>query len=135
MNFIKRFKEERLRLGLNQVEIAKIFNVSKQTVSNWENGKRSPDTETLIKLADMFGVSVDYLICRTDKRNESDLDCSDNFSSDDEEKDVEKIIDELMNQSGLMLCGEPLSEVDVLLLRNSIRSTIELAKIMKKNKL
>jgi transcriptional regulator with XRE-family HTH domain len=132
MNFIKRFKEERLRLGLNQVEIAKIFNVSKQTVSNWENGKRSPDTETLIKLADMFGVSVDYLICRTDKRNESDLDCSDNFSSDDEEKDVEKIIDELMNQSGLMLCGEPLSEVDVLLLRNSIRSTIELAKIMKK---
>jgi transcriptional regulator with XRE-family HTH domain len=132
MNFIKRFKEERLRLGLNQVEIAKIFNVSKQTVSNWENGKRSPDTETLIKLADMFGVSVDYLICRTDKRNESDLDCSDNFSSDDDEKDVEKIIDELMNQSGLMLCGEPLSEVDVLLLRNSIRSTIELAKIMKK---
>ena len=46
----------------------------------------------------------------------------------------EKMIDELMEQKGLMLCGEPMSEEDMFLLRNSIRSTIELAKTMKANK-
>ena len=44
------------------------------------------------------------------------------------------MIDELMEQKGLMLCGEPMSEEDMFLLRNSIRSTIELAKTMKANK-
>lgn len=50
------------------------------------------------------------------------------------EKDIETMIDELMEQQGLMLCGEPMSEEDLFLLRNSIRSTIELAKSMRNKK-
>ncbi len=68
MKFAEILREERLNLGLNQVEFAKIFNVTKQTVSNWENGNRNPDSATLSKLADYFGVTVDYLLGRTDKR-------------------------------------------------------------------
>lgn len=69
MKFAEILREERLNLGLNQVEFAKIFNVTKQTVSNWENGNRNPDSATLSKLADYFGVTVDYLLGRTDERN------------------------------------------------------------------
>ncbi|GIM32757.1 MAG: helix-turn-helix transcriptional regulator [Paraclostridium bifermentans] len=69
MKFAEILKEERLQTGLNQVEFAKIFNVTKQTVSNWENGNRNPDSSTLSKLADYFGVTVDYLLGRTDERN------------------------------------------------------------------
>ena len=69
MKFAEILKEERLQLGLNQVEFAKIFNVTKQTVSNWENGNRNPDSATLSKIADYFSVSVDYLLGRTDQRN------------------------------------------------------------------
>lgn len=57
-----RFKQERMKTGLNQVEFAKVFNVTKQTVSNWESGKRKPDTEMLSKIAQYFNVSTDYLL-------------------------------------------------------------------------
>ena len=63
-----RIKNERLTKGLNQPELAKILNVTKQTVSNWENGNRIPDTITLVKLADYFNVTTDYLLCRTANR-------------------------------------------------------------------
>ena len=61
-----RIKKERLKKELNQPQLAKIMSVSKQTVSNWENGNRIPDTLTLSKLADFFGCSVDYLLGKTD---------------------------------------------------------------------
>lgn len=64
-----RIKTERLKKELNQPELARHMNVSKQTVSNWENGNRIPDTLTLSKLADFFDCSVDYLLGRTDDRD------------------------------------------------------------------
>ncbi|MGJ0906347.1 transcriptional regulator [Clostridium sporogenes] len=64
-----RLKYERLRKDLNQTEMAKLLNVSKQTVSNWENGNRIPDTLTLSKLADFFNCSVDYILGRSKNRN------------------------------------------------------------------
>ncbi|EJP6472774.1 helix-turn-helix transcriptional regulator [Clostridium sporogenes] len=64
-----RLKYERLRKDLNQTELSKILNVSKQTVSNWENGNRIPDTLTLSKLADFYNCSVDYILGRCENRN------------------------------------------------------------------
>ncbi|MFV3011853.1 helix-turn-helix domain-containing protein [Clostridium botulinum] len=64
-----RLKCERLKKDLNQTELAKFLNVSKQTVSNWENGNRIPDTLTLSKLADFFNCSVDYILGRSENRN------------------------------------------------------------------
>ena len=39
---------------MTQEEFAKLFNVTRQTVSNWENEKSYPDLQTLIKISDMF---------------------------------------------------------------------------------
>ena len=50
--------------GLNQVEFAKIMNVTKQCVSNWENDNVVPSVEMLVKLADYFKVSTDCLLGR-----------------------------------------------------------------------
>jgi len=57
-------KELRLRSGLNQVEFAKKMNVTKQCISNWENDNVLPSVEMLVKLADFFHVSTDYLLGR-----------------------------------------------------------------------
>lgn len=57
-------RKERIEKGLTQVELAKIFNVSKQTVSNWESGKRTPDAKTIEDLADFYEVTVDHLLGR-----------------------------------------------------------------------
>ena len=52
----------RTQLGLSQMEIAEQLGVSRQSVSKWETGQSVPDLDKLIKLSDLFGVSVDELV-------------------------------------------------------------------------
>lgn len=131
--FGSRFKQLRDELELNQKDLVNDFNkkynynFTRVAISQYENGKRIPEIDALTSFAQYFGVSVDYLLGRTDIRNNEK-----NIEKENKEKDIEKMIDELMEQQGLMLCGQPMSEDDLLLLRNSIRSTIEMAKNMKK---
>lgn len=51
-----------LRGSLTQAEFGKLFGVGDQTVSNWEKDRRTPPIEKLIKMAQMFDVSLDWLI-------------------------------------------------------------------------
>ncbi len=52
----------RSQKGLSQLELAEQLGVSRQSVSKWETGQSVPDLDKLIKLADLFGVSVDELV-------------------------------------------------------------------------
>ena len=131
--FGDRLKLLRKNCNYTQKELGEKLNVSGRVIGYYESNERFPDKETLTRLADFFEVSVDYLLGRTDiKNNVKDYKIDTNKINND--NDIEKMIDELMEQKGLMLCGEPMSEEDMFLLRNSIRSTIELAKTMKANK-
>jgi transcriptional regulator with XRE-family HTH domain len=60
-----RLKELRISRNLSQKDIAKYINKTTQSYSLYERGERDPDSATLIKLADFFDVSVDYLLGRT----------------------------------------------------------------------
>ena len=60
-------KKLRIARGLNQVEFAKILGVSKQCVSNWENDNVMPSIEMLVKIADYFNVTTDYVLGRNEK--------------------------------------------------------------------
>ena len=64
-----RLKQIREEKGLSQNELAKKINMTQQRISSYENGIREPDIETLKILADFFDVSIDYLLGKTDKRN------------------------------------------------------------------
>lgn len=66
---MKNLKKLRLMKDLNQSDLAKVFNVSPNTVGRWENGEREPDNDTLKKIASYFNVTVDYLIGNTDAPN------------------------------------------------------------------
>ncbi len=55
-------KELRIAHSLNQVQLAEKLDVSKQTVSNWENNNILPSIEMLIKLSRFFSVTTDYLL-------------------------------------------------------------------------
>lgn len=48
--------------GISQVELAAALNVTKQSVSNWENNNIQPSIEMLLKIAAYFSVSTDYLL-------------------------------------------------------------------------
>ena len=55
-------KNLRQSCSLNQVQLADSLNVSKQTVSNWENNNILPSIEMLVKISQFFSVSTDYLL-------------------------------------------------------------------------
>ena len=62
--FPQRLKELRLKKGLTQTELGEKVGVKQNTFTNWENGKREPSFENLVKLADLFEVSLDWLFGR-----------------------------------------------------------------------
>lgn len=66
MDFGKRLRILRFQHKLSQNDLANEFKISSATLSQYENGKRLPDLDTLIKFANFFNVSLDYLVCRTD---------------------------------------------------------------------
>lgn len=61
-----RLKELRRAKGISQLKLALDLNTSQNTISRYENGEREPGINELIKLADYFNVSIDYLVGRTD---------------------------------------------------------------------
>lgn len=66
MIFIFRLKALRKQKGLTQIRLAIELNMNQNTLSRYENELRQADYKTLILFADYFGVSIDYLLGRTD---------------------------------------------------------------------
>ena len=83
MNRIKDLREDR---DLRQTDLAKATGIDQRTISNYETGKSSPDAYALIKLADYFNVSIDFLVGRVNYNF---------YKKADKEKTIEEIIDRL----------------------------------------
>lgn len=66
-----RLKELRENMGLSQYTFAEQIGIAQSTVGGWEAGKREPNFSTILKIADFFGVTVDYLLGR-DKANKKE---------------------------------------------------------------
>ena len=60
----RRFKEARQLKKMKLTDTAELIGVSQPTLSSWEAGRNDPSCETLIKMAELYGVSVDYLLGR-----------------------------------------------------------------------
>lgn len=60
--FASRLKALRVGKGLTQADFSRMFHVASGTIAMWETGKRTPDLDTLRKIAVFFGVSTDYLL-------------------------------------------------------------------------
>lgn len=63
-NNLKKLRKEK---GLTQLGLQMKTGIEQALISKYESGERVPPTETLMKLADFYGVSMDYIMCRTDK--------------------------------------------------------------------
>ncbi len=61
-----RLKKIRKERGISQLKLAMDLNMNQNSISRYENEVRQADYATLIKFADYFGVSIDYLLERTD---------------------------------------------------------------------
>ena len=64
-----RLKELRKAKGISQLKLGMDLCMNQNTISRYETGEREPSITELIKIADYFNVSIDYLLSRTDNPN------------------------------------------------------------------
>ena len=62
---LRLLREER---GETRSDLSRVVCMSKESIAGWEAGRRDPDTETVVRLAEHFGVSTDYLLGHGDSR-------------------------------------------------------------------
>ncbi len=65
----RKLKKIRLEHGISQKDLAKELGISRSCLANYETGKRQPDNEMLIRIADRFQVLIDYLVDRSEFQN------------------------------------------------------------------
>lgn len=67
--FSTRLRELRLNKGLRQEQVARLIGVNKSAISTYENDARQPSFEILVRLANLYRVSTDYLLGQTNSRS------------------------------------------------------------------
>lgn len=80
----KKIRELRIEKGYTLKQLGEMLNLGESTISMYENGKRTPDYDTLTKIAEIFNVSTDYLLGRTDQRNPNKLELPSEFKTPEE---------------------------------------------------
>ena len=93
VDFSQRLKQLRNDKHLTQAQVAERVGVTASMVSSYETDIRLPSFEVMVRIADLFGVTVDYLLCRKDKRF---LDISD--LTDEEASVVCSMVEVLKNR-------------------------------------
>ena len=138
MDFPKRLRSLRLGHKLTQEELGKKINVTKVSVSGYENGNRVPDMETLQKIAEVFDVQVDYLLGRTDDPTPPKKSKPYYALTEKDERDIardlERMMSDLESNEAMAFYGEPMDEETRELIRLSLEHSMRLAKEMAKKK-
>ena len=106
-------KNLRIKKGLKQSELAGLLGLSSSAVGMYEQGRRKPDLEILLKYAEIFDVSVDFILGNTDNETK---------------ELVPEIRKFMLSQEGLMFNGEVLSDEDLEQIMNAIEITTALIK-------
>lgn len=94
MNIGERIKQARLEKGLDQLALCEKLSIEQSTLSNYENGRRIPKPDMIVKMADIFGVSTDYLLGKTDLRNYNDYKAT---ITDKDERNIQRELEKMMD--------------------------------------
>ena len=98
-NFYKNIKSVRVAAGLSQRELAKKLNISNKTISAYETGRAVPPTTTLVKIAEITGVSVSDIIRTKHDTDKSNIKIIDRLDYIEERvSSLEQIIIKLINE-------------------------------------
>ena len=113
---------------VKDADVVRATGITKSTFSDWKNGRSNPKLEKLQKIADYFGVDVNFLMNGNESKNEQP-----ELNSRDERdisRRLEQTLEELATQQGgLMFDGQPLDDETKELLKASLEHSIRVAKI------
>lgn len=102
---MNRLEEIRKSLGLKGPEAARAMGIKYTTYRSYEKGERQMDSEQLIKIADFYNVSIDYLLCRDAKAKQTKMPLVQKYEKLDEHG--KKVIDLLLEAEAERICEEP----------------------------
>ncbi len=97
-NFAERLRTIRKNTNMTQVDVAKKTGLSQSNINTWERGRSLPLPEGLIKLADCFGCSVDYILGR--ESEDSII-----IVNDKQKSEIEELYEKLDRQNKIMVLG------------------------------
>ena len=124
-----RYKTIRDSRNIKDSQVAKETGITKSTFSEWKSGKYTPKQDKLQKIADFFGVTIDYLMTGTEDTTKeyTQLNARDER---DISRRLEQTLSDLEGQQGaLMFDGAPLDDETKELLKASLEHSIRVAKI------
>ena len=130
-----KIKSLRKKNKMTQVKLCKEIGIAQSTLGMIESNRAPAGRKTLVKLADFFGVTVDYLLSEDDENNN----VKDVQISKRAEKDIKKALSETLeqlenSQDALMFDGEPIDDETRELLKLSLENSMRLAKQIAKVK-
>ena len=128
---MKMLRSMRKQKHMTMKELGALVGVSESAISQYETGKRQADFETLLKLGDALGCSVDYLLRGEEAQWTPTLTAKDER---DIAHDLENALSKLSDDSALMFDGEPLDDETRELLRISLENQFRMAKLIAKEK-
>ena len=117
--------------GMTQADLSRATGISTGLISQWKKRMQSPSAEKLKLVADVFGVTVDYLMNGENKNTPPAL-------TKKYERDIEKILaaarEQLENQEGLMFDGDPASPEAIESILSAMELGLQAAKMRNKEK-
>lgn len=129
------FEQLLQKYGVTPYKVAKEAGVTQTALSNWKSGRSTPTTKTLQKIADYFGVTLDYLLTGKEepKKKETSLSAKDER---DISKDVERIMAKLSSgeDGPASFDGEELDPEAAELFRDELEIALRRLKIINKEK-
>lgn len=124
------FEQLLQKYGVSAYKVAKETGVTQSTLSDWKRGRSTPKSENMKKIADYFGVSIDYLMTGKEDSNKKEPQLKPK-----DEKDIKTILantEQLLKQPGLMFEGKPASQESIDSILSAMQIGMEMAK--KRNK-
>lgn len=123
------FYELCLKNGVTPYRVCKETGLTTSTISNWKAGRYIPKQDKLQKIADFFGVSIEYLMTGKEPNKKEP------FLKPKDQKEIKNILEDteqLLKQDGLMFDGDPASPEAIESILSAMKIGMEMAK--KKNK-
>lgn len=111
----------RTKNNITSKQLGKILDISESSISLYENGKRTPNIELIVKVADLFNVSTDFLLGVTDNPQKA----FQNDSETDFSEILENIIAFLNSQNYIIFDGKGVEGKMILILKKNLNHVLE----------
>lgn len=135
--FQERMKQLRKEKNLTLDKLSDILNTTKATLSRYENGLRVPNIEFIRELANVFNVSVDYLLGKTDVRNQEELikiESTPDYPHKITARDKKQYLEYIKTVNEAFFMNDEVSEEDKKAILETMNEIFWMAKAMRKKK-